>query len=109
MYTCRAQVYLTGHGGNGFLKFQDREELTAGQLAAAVARARFRRLLLAVDTCQAASLPAALSTPGVVAMASSLAGAAQAPASASCMAACEKRGSACVMWHACPAGACWWP
>ncbi|KAK9828109.1 hypothetical protein WJX81_005327 [Elliptochloris bilobata] len=67
-------VYLTGHGGNGFLKFQDREELTAGQLAGAVATMRFRRLLLAVDTCQAASLPAALATPGVVVMASSLVG-----------------------------------
>ena len=68
------QVYLTGHGGDGFLKFADREELTAGQLAAAVAAARFRRLLLAVDTCQAASLPAALATPGTFAMASSLVG-----------------------------------
>lgn len=89
-YTCLVQVYLTGHGGNGFLKFQDREELTAGQLAAATARTRFRRLLLAVDTCQAASLPAALSTPGVVAIASSLAGAAQALAPASAVAACER-------------------
>ena len=67
-------MYLTGHGGNGFLKFADREELTAGQLAAAVAIMRFQHLLLAVDTCQAASLPAALATPGALAMASSLVG-----------------------------------
>ncbi len=70
-------MYLTGHGGNGFLKFQDREELSAARLAAAVGRARFRRLLIAVDTCQAASLAAALATPGVVAMASSAVGSRQ--------------------------------
>lgn len=68
-------MYLTGHGGDGFLKFQDREELTAGRLAAALARMRFRRLLLAVDTCQAASLAAPLATPGIVAVASSAVGA----------------------------------
>lgn len=68
------QVYLTGHRGGGFLKFADREELTAGQLTAAVAAARFWCLLPAVDTCQAASLPAALATPRTFAMASTLMG-----------------------------------
>ncbi len=71
-------MYLTGHGGNGFLKFQDREELTAARLAGAIARARFRRLLLVLDTCQAASLAGALAAPGVAAMASSAVGATQA-------------------------------
>ncbi len=70
-------MYLTGHGGNGFLKFQDLEELTAARLAGAVGRARFRRLLLVLDTCQAASLAAALAAPGVAAMASSAVGASQ--------------------------------
>lgn len=30
------QVYLTGHGGDEFLKFQDREELLAKELADAI-------------------------------------------------------------------------
>jgi phosphatidylinositol glycan class K len=29
-------VYLTGHGGEGFLKFQDSEEVTSQELADAV-------------------------------------------------------------------------
>lgn len=29
-------VYLTGHGGDGFLKFQDSEEVTSQELADAV-------------------------------------------------------------------------
>ena len=31
------QVYMAGHGGNGFMKFQDQEELTSSQLADALA------------------------------------------------------------------------
>lgn len=29
-------IYLTGHGGDGFLKFQDSEEITSQELADAV-------------------------------------------------------------------------
>jgi len=29
-------VYLTGHGGDGFLKFQDSEEITSQELADAL-------------------------------------------------------------------------
>jgi hypothetical protein len=57
-------LVLTGHGGNGFLKFHDKEELSYEDLAAALAAAgnakRYSTLLVVVDTCQAASLAHAL-------------------------------------------------
>lgn len=53
-------LYLTGHGGDGFLKFHDADELSAIELANAISemrhKRRFRKLLIIVDTCQAASL-----------------------------------------------------
>jgi hypothetical protein len=75
-------VYLTGHGGDGFLKFHDKEELTYRDFALALADAfeqgRYGRALVLVDTCQAASLALALSethlSPSVVAIASSVVG-----------------------------------
>jgi hypothetical protein len=57
-------LVLTGHGGDGFLKFHDKEELSYEDLAAALAAAgnvrRYSTLLVVVDTCQAASLAHAL-------------------------------------------------
>ena len=68
-------VYLTGHGGEEFLKFQDVEELTSDDLADAVhemyLKHRFRELFIAVDTCQAASLGWRLRTPHVLFVGSS--------------------------------------
>lgn len=69
-------LYLTGHGGDGFLKFHDADELSAIELANAVSemrhRRRFRKLLIIVDTCQAASLFTHLEDgSGVLAFASS--------------------------------------
>ena len=53
-------VFLTGHGGNEFLKFQDQQELMAGDVADIIAqmrvKGRYRELLLVVETCQAATL-----------------------------------------------------
>ena len=73
------QVYLTGHGGEGFLKFQDREELTAQALAATFGRmhagGRYKEVLLVVDTCQAASLFDRITAPGVLGIGSSRTGA----------------------------------
>ena len=31
------QVYITGHGGDGFMKFQDKEEATSDEIGAAFA------------------------------------------------------------------------
>ena len=70
-------VYLTGHGGDEFLKFHDSDELSAVELADAVAemhaKGRYKRLVLVTDTCQAGSLLTHLSadrTPGVLGVAS---------------------------------------
>ncbi|KAJ3686524.1 hypothetical protein LUZ61_015688 [Rhynchospora tenuis] len=71
-------LYMTGHGGNEFLKFQDTEELQSHDLADAVKQMkeknRFKELLIMVDTCQAATLFSQLQSPGVVAIGSSMKG-----------------------------------
>lgn len=68
-------VYLTGHGGDGFLKFHDRSEMTGEDLAGAIAqmhaRRLFKRMLLIVDTCNAESLTALCAAPGLITVASS--------------------------------------
>ncbi|KAI4379001.1 hypothetical protein MLD38_016411 [Melastoma candidum] len=71
-------LYMTGHGGDEFLKFQDSEELQSHDLADAVKqmkeKRRFKELLIMVDTCQAATLFSQLQSPGVLAIGSSLKG-----------------------------------
>ncbi|PHT54330.1 GPI-anchor transamidase [Capsicum baccatum] len=53
-------LYMTGHDGDEFLKFQDSEELQSHDLSDAVKqmkeKRRFKELLIMVDTCQAATL-----------------------------------------------------
>lgn len=50
-------IYMTGHGGDGFLKFQDSEEITSLELADAFEQMRQKRryneILLITETCQA--------------------------------------------------------
>ncbi|KAJ6804982.1 uncharacterized protein M6B38_181335 [Iris pallida] len=71
-------LYMTGHGGDEFLKFQDNEELQSHDLADAVKQMkekhRFKELLIMVDTCQAATLFSQLHSPGVLAIGSSMKG-----------------------------------
>ncbi|KAL5702011.1 hypothetical protein ACHQM5_027282 [Ranunculus cassubicifolius] len=71
-------LYMTGHGGDEFLKFQDSEELQSHDLADAVKqmkeKLRFKELLIMVDTCQAATLFNQLHSPGVLAIGSSMKG-----------------------------------
>ncbi|KAL4521683.1 hypothetical protein Ndes2526A_g01869 [Nannochloris sp. 'desiccata'] len=69
-------LYLTGHGGDGFLKFHDQTELLATDLAAAIksmhCAGRYKELLLVLDTCQAATLYSELdSVPNWAGIASS--------------------------------------
>ncbi|XP_020584640.1 putative GPI-anchor transamidase [Phalaenopsis equestris] len=68
-------LYMTGHGGDEFLKFQDSEELQSHDLADAVKQMkekhRFKELLIMVDTCQAATLFSQLHSSGVLAIGSS--------------------------------------
>ncbi len=53
-------MYFTGHGGDGFLKFHDKEEMAYADFAAALADAhaggRYGRAVVVADTCQAASV-----------------------------------------------------
>lgn len=65
-------VYLTGHGGEGFLKFHDVNELWASSLAEALevmhVQHRFGELLLLIDTCHAQPMLDAITTPHVLAV-----------------------------------------
>ena len=53
-------IYMTGHGGNEFLKFQDSEEISSWDLADAFAqmreKKRYNEILFMIDTCQANTL-----------------------------------------------------
>ena len=67
-------VFLTGHGGDQFLKFHDSEELGSPELGAAIstmhARGRYKELLLLLDTCQAATMTEHIVAPNVLSLAS---------------------------------------
>ena len=69
---------MTGHGGDGFLKFQDSEEITSVELGDAFEqmwqKRRYNELLLIVDTCQAESLSQKIYSPNVLAVGSSKVG-----------------------------------
>lgn len=71
-------IYLTGHGGDGFLKFQDSEEITSQELADAIEqmwqKRRYHEIFFMIDTCQAASMYERFYSPNILAMASSLVG-----------------------------------
>ena len=71
-------VFLSGHGGDEFLKFLDKTEGSAHDFAAAVAQmrtqGRLNEMLFLVDTCQAATLLTRFHTLGVVGAASSAKG-----------------------------------
>lgn len=68
-------LFLTGHGGDGFLKFHDQNELISADLAAAVgqmhAAGRYGQMLIMLDTCQAATMYSEITAPGWVGIASS--------------------------------------
>ncbi|KAG9511142.1 putative GPI-anchor transamidase, partial [Fragariocoptes setiger] len=68
-------IYLTGHGGNGFLKFQDKEDLSSVELADAFEqmhqKQRYNEILLIVDTCQAESMSEHLYSPNIIGIGSS--------------------------------------
>ncbi|RHZ15724.1 hypothetical protein DYB37_009163 [Aphanomyces astaci] len=71
-------VFMTGHGGDGFLKFQDAEELSSHDIAQAVqemhVKGRYNELFYMVDTCQAGSLATQLYSPNVVTIGSARTG-----------------------------------
>lgn len=68
-------IYMTGHGGDQFLKFQDSEEIGAWDLADAFAqmheKRRYNEMLFMVDTCQANTMFKYFYSPGIIATGSS--------------------------------------
>ena len=83
-------VYMTGHGGNEFLKFQDAEEISAFDLADAFEQmwekkrqvvtvrfyyeadiSRYHELLFMIDTCQANTMYSKFYSPNIIATGSS--------------------------------------
>lgn len=68
-------VYMTGHGGNEFLKFQDAEEISAFDLADAFEqmweKKRYHEILFMIDTCQANTMYSKLYSPNIIATGSS--------------------------------------
>lgn len=71
-------IYLTGHGGNGFLKFQDKEELSSKEIADSFdqmhLKGRYNEMLFIVDTCQAESLSSQIYSPNIIGIGSSKVG-----------------------------------
>ena len=69
---------MSGHGGDGFLKFQDFEEVSSPDLADAFeemhGKQRYNEILFIVDTCQASTLGEDVRVPNVLAVGSSLRG-----------------------------------
>ncbi|GJN89252.1 hypothetical protein Rhopal_002231-T1 [Rhodotorula paludigena] len=68
-------VYMTGHGGDEFLKFQDNEEISAHDIADAFggmwAKRRYNEIFFMVDTCQANTLYSQFYSPNILAAGSS--------------------------------------
>ncbi|EJU02241.1 hypothetical protein DACRYDRAFT_66292 [Dacryopinax primogenitus] len=68
-------VYMTGHGGAEFLKFQDNEEISAFDIADAFEqmwqKRRYNELFFMVDTCQANTMYTKFYSPNILATGSS--------------------------------------
>jgi len=68
-------IYMTGHGGDSFLKFQDSEEISSFDLADALEqmyeKQRYHEMLFMIDTCQANTMYTEFYSPGIVATGSS--------------------------------------
>ncbi|GJE99574.1 GPI-anchor transamidase [Phanerochaete sordida] len=68
-------VYMTGHGGNEFLKFQDNEEISAYDIADAFEqmwqKKRYNEIFFMIDTCQANTMYSKFYSPNILATGSS--------------------------------------
>ncbi|KAJ9096357.1 hypothetical protein QFC21_005178 [Naganishia friedmannii] len=68
-------IYLTGHGGDGFLKFQDNEEIGSRDLGDAIGqmweKQRYNKMMVMVDTCEANTMYQDIYSPNVIATGSS--------------------------------------
>ncbi|AET41300.1 GPI-anchor transamidase Ecym_8003 [Eremothecium cymbalariae DBVPG len=68
-------IYITGHGGEDFLKFQDAEEISSYDIADAFAqmweKKRYNEIFFMIDTCQANTMYSRCYSPNVLAVGSS--------------------------------------
>lgn len=68
-------IYLTGHGGENFLKFRDKDELRSSEVAYAFEqmhqKRRYNEILFIIDTCQAESMSSELRSPNIISVGSS--------------------------------------
>lgn len=68
-------VFMTGHGGDEFLKFQDAEEIGSHDIADAFAqmweKRRYHEILFMIDTCQANTMYKQFRSPNILAAGSS--------------------------------------
>jgi len=68
-------VYMTGHGGEEFLKFQDAEEINSQDIADAFEqmyqKKRYNEIFFLIDTCQANTLYKRFYSPNILAVGSS--------------------------------------
>ena len=71
-------IYMTGHGGDEFLKFQDSTEITSQDFSDAFEemyqKKRYKSILFIGDTCQANTLGNAIRSPNILSIGSSLLG-----------------------------------
>lgn len=71
-------VYITGHGGDGFLKFQDTEEMNAMELSDVFQqmheKKRYNEMFFMIDTCQAGSMVLPIKSPNIIGVGSSSVG-----------------------------------
>uniref|UniRef100_A0A6T1HIE2 GPI-anchor transamidase n=1 Tax=Alexandrium monilatum TaxID=311494 RepID=A0A6T1HIE2_9DINO len=68
-------IFITGHSGDEFIKFQDWEEITSTDIADAFEQMhkqrRYRKIFWVSDTCQAATLQNQFYSPGIIGFGSS--------------------------------------
>lgn len=68
-------IYLTGHGGDEFLKFQDAEEISSHDIADAIGqmyeKKRYNEIFFMIDTCQANTMYSKIYSPNVISCGSS--------------------------------------
>ncbi|CAK0815547.1 unnamed protein product [Prorocentrum cordatum] len=68
-------IFITGHSGDEFIKFQDWEEITSTDIADAFAQMhkqrRYKKVFWVSDTCQASTLQNQFYSPEIVAIGSS--------------------------------------
>lgn len=68
-------IYMTGHGGDQFLKFQDAEEISTYDLADAFGqmheKKRYNEIFFMIDTCQANTMYSQIYSPNILCVGSS--------------------------------------